>query len=115
MQANLGAALERTESGKDVSLAAVRPVLSFRSKAAAWCRQYEVRYGTKQAAHGLACRAGNGQWDVVASTAPAATGLRPAGSEPRKAIDDLVTAMISDQPLSKSDETSRISKGWSQL
>ncbi len=42
-------------------------------------------------------------------------GTRPAGSGPRKAIDELVTAMMSDQPLSRSDEAAAISKGWSQL
>jgi hypothetical protein len=115
VEANLGLALERTESGKDAALIALRPVLSFKSKAAAWCRQYELRTAAKQASHGLACRSDGGRWDVVAATAPAAIGSRPAGSGPRKAIDELVTAMMSDQPLSGSDETATIGKGWSRL
>jgi hypothetical protein len=115
VEANLGLALERTESGKDAALVALRPVLSFKSKAAAWCRQYELRYATRQASHGLACRNEGGRWDVIATTPPAAIATRPAGSGPRQAIDELVTAMISDQPLSGSDESARIGKGWSRL
>lgn len=115
LEANLGLALERTESGKDAPLVALRPVLSFKSKAAAWCRQYELRYATRQASHGLACRSDGGRWDVVAATPPAAIGTRPAGSGQRKVIDELVTVKMSDQPLSRSDEAARIAKGWSQL
>jgi hypothetical protein len=115
VQANLMLALERTESGKDAALVALRPVLSFKSKAAAWCRQYELRYATRQASHGLACRNDGGRWDVLAATPPAGTGFRPAGSGERKAIDELVTAMIVDQPLSRADEAARIGKGWSRL
>jgi hypothetical protein len=115
LEANLGLALERTESGKDAALVALRPVLSFKSKDAAWCRQYELRYAARQASHGLACRNDGGRWDVVAATPPAAIGTRPAGSGHRKAIDDLVTAMMSDQPLSRSDEAARIGQGWSRL
>jgi hypothetical protein len=115
MEASLGLALEKTESGKDATLIALRPVLSFRSKSDAWCRQYELRYAAKQAAHGLACRNDAGRWDVVAATPPAAIATRPAGSGQRQAIDELVTAMTGDQPLSKADETARIGKGWSRL
>jgi hypothetical protein len=114
-EASLGFALEQTESGKDAALVALRPVLSFKSRDTAWCRQYEVRYAAKKASHGLACRSQGGRWDVVAATPPAALGTRPAGSGPRKAIDELVTAMMSGQPLSRSDEAAAISKGWSQL
>jgi hypothetical protein len=115
VQANLRLALERTESGKDAALVALRPVLSFRSKAATWCRQYELRYATKEASHGLACRDDGGRWDVVAATPPAGVGIRPAGSGPRKAIDELVTAMIGDRPLTRADELARIGKAWSRL
>jgi hypothetical protein len=115
VEANLGLALERTESGKDAALIALRPVLSFRSKQTAWCRQYELRYAAKQASHGLACRSEAGRWKVIAATPPTAIGPRPAGRGPREAIDELVTAMMSDQPLSGSDEAATIGKGWSRL
>ena len=115
LEANLGPALERTESGKDAPLVALRPVLSFRSKAAAWCRQYELRYATRQASYGLACRSDGGRWEVVAATPPAAIGTRPAGSGQRKGIDERAAAMMTDQPLSRSDEAARISEGWSRL
>ena len=87
---DLGAALERTASGKETALATVRPMLSFNSKDAGWCRQFEVRAPRKQTSHGLACRGEAGDWRVVASTAPsAAGGYAPAGAERRKVIDDL--------------------------
>jgi hypothetical protein len=114
-EASLGLALEKTESGKDAAVLALRPVLSFRSKDSAWCRQFELRYAAKQASHALACRNDSGRWTVVAATPPAAIATRPAGSEPRKVIDELVTARMGDQPLSRSDETAMIGKGWSRL
>ena len=40
--------LERTASGKETALATVRPMLSFNSKDAGWCRQFEVRGARKQ-------------------------------------------------------------------
>lgn len=114
VEANLAIALERTQSGKDAALVALRPVLSFRSKVAAWCRQYELRYGNRQVSHGLACRNDEGRWDVAASTPPGPTGLMPAGSGARKAIDDLVTSMIGGQPLTDTDEAVMMRKGWSR-
>jgi len=113
LAAHLAVGLEKTESGKDASLVALRPVLTFKSKAGGWCRQYELRYGPRQASHGLACRSEGGRWQVVASTAPGPIGPRPAGSEPRKAIDARVTEIMDDQPLSKADEAARIGNGWS--
>ena len=114
-EASLAIALERRESGRDAPVVTLRPVLSFKSKAAGWCRQYELRYAARQASHGLACRNERGRWDVVAVTPPRPTGLMPAGSGARGAIDDLVTSMLGDQPLSGTEEMVRISKGWSRL
>ena len=112
-QADLAAAIERTGSGKDQALVTLRPVLSFASKAAGWCRQVEVRYpGNRQVAHALACRGGDGRWNVVASTPPGPLGMTPAGADPRKSIDDLVTAMMRNGPLSPADEAAAIEKGW---
>jgi hypothetical protein len=115
LEADLGPALERTESGKDAPLGTVRPVLTFHSKDAGWCRQFDVRHATRQVSHALACRAADGRWEVVASTPPARTGLMPAGSDRRKAIDDLATSMMRGNPLSPVDETKMIGQGWRQL
>jgi hypothetical protein len=110
---DLGAVLERTASGKETALATVRPMLTFSSKDAGWCRQFEVRSARKQTSHGLACRGTGGDWRVVASTAPsAAGGYAPAGSERRKMIDDLVTSMIAGEPLSVEGEAAAIGKAW---
>src|SRR5262245_52531308 len=93
-ETDLGAALERTVSGKDASLASLRPVLSFKSKNAGWCRQFEVRNANRQVSHALACRGENGRWSVLASTEPAGGGYAPAGADQRKAIDDRVAQMM---------------------
>ena len=112
MEASLGAALEGTESGKDAAVATLRPVLSFNSKAAGWCRQVEVRHGAKQVSHALACRGEDGQWNIVASTAPGPVGFVPAGADRRKAIDDLATSMMRGSPLSPEEEAALIGRGW---
>jgi hypothetical protein len=109
---DLGPALERTASGRDAALATLRPMLSFNSKAAGWCRQFELRGAGKQTSHGLACR-GQGGWHVVATTAPSAAGrLAPAGVDRRRVIDDMVTSMIVGEPLSPEGEAALIGRGW---
>jgi hypothetical protein len=111
--ADVGAALERTASGKEAALASVRPILSFNSKNAGWCRQFEARTGNKTA-QGLACRSRGGEWRLIALTPPTATGggYAPAGADRRKMIDDLVTSMISGEPLSPEGEAAAIGKAW---
>jgi hypothetical protein len=113
---DLGAALERSTSGKDAPLAVLRPVLSFSSKGARWCRQFEVRNAGKQVSHALACRGHAGGWQVVASTEPAvAGGYAPAGADRRRAIDELVISMLQGEPLSHEAESALIGNGWQQL
>jgi hypothetical protein len=113
-EADLTAALERTQSGRDVALATLRPVLSFNSQTGAWCRQFEVRNASRQVSHALACRGAGGQWTVVASTAPAAGGgFAPAGADARKTIDDLVTSTMQGNPLSQDEEAAAIGRRWS--
>ena len=112
IEVDLGAALERTASGKDAALATVRPVLSFNSKTAGWCRQFEVRHATRQVSHALACRGEDGQWSVVASTPPGPAGFVPAGTDRRKAIDDLATSMMQGSPLSPEEEAALIGRRW---
>jgi hypothetical protein len=112
LQADLGAALEGTASGKDAVVATVRPVLSFASKTAGWCRQVEVRHTTRQASHALACRGEDGQWNVVSSTAPGPTGFSPASADRRKAIDDRAASMMAGNPLSPEEEAALIARHW---
>jgi hypothetical protein len=54
----------------------------------------------------------DGRWDVVASTPPGSAGLTPASADRRKTIDDRVTAMMRDGPLSPADEAAAIGRGW---
>ncbi len=110
---DVSAALEYTASGKEAALASVRPILSFNSRTAGWCRQFETRTGDK-IAQGLACRDQGGDWRLIASTPPTATssGYTPAGAGRRKMIDDLVTSMIVGEPLSFEGEAVAIKKRW---
>ncbi|HEX6000546.1 MAG TPA: hypothetical protein VFZ16_14305 [Hyphomicrobiaceae bacterium] len=113
-QTDLAAALEQTPSGKNAALSTVRPMLSFNSKDAGWCRQFEMRHASRQVSHALACRKDGAKWRVVASTAPGPTGYVPAGSDRRKVIDDLATSMMRGEPLSAADEAAAIGDGWRQ-
>jgi hypothetical protein len=112
MQVDLSAALEATTSGKDATVATVRPVLSFSSRTAGWCRQVEVRHATRQASHVLACRGEDGQWTVVSSTPPGPAGFTPAGADRRKTIDDLAASMMRGNPLSPVEEAALIARHW---
>jgi hypothetical protein len=112
VEASLGTVLDSAASGKDAPVASLRPVLSFKSATAGWCRQFEVRHADRQVSQALACRGENGHWDVVASTPPGSGGLMPAGADRRKAIDDLVTSMMRGQPLSQAEEAATIAAGW---
>jgi hypothetical protein len=112
MEASLGAALEGTAGGKDAAVATLRPVLTFASKSAGWCRQVEMRHGARQVSHALACRGEDGQWSIVASTAPGPVGFVPASTDRRKAVDDLATSMMQGSPLSPEEEAALIGRGW---
>jgi hypothetical protein len=115
-EADLSPALERAESGKDATVATLRPVLSFASKTAGWCRQAEVRNAARQVSHALACRDEAGKWKVVASTPPSAGGgFAPAGAGGRKTIDDLATSMMRGTPLSREEEAVTIGRRWRTL
>jgi hypothetical protein len=112
-EADLGPVLERAESGKDASIATLRPVLSFASKSDGWCRQLEVRNAARQVSHALACRGDAGRWTVVASTPPSSGGgFAPAGAGGRKAIDDVATSMMRASPLSREEEAATIGRRW---
>lgn len=113
VEADLTAALERTQSGKDAALATLRPALSFNNKAGTWCRQFEVQNANREVSHALACRADGGQWNVVASTPLAASGgFAPAGADGRKTVDDLVTSIMQGNPLSQEEESAAIGQRW---
>jgi hypothetical protein len=112
IKTDLSAALEGAASGKDAAVATVRPVLTFNSKSAGWCRQVEVRHASRQVSHALACRSEDGKWNVVSSTPPGPAGFAPAGADRRKAIDDLATSMMRGDPLSAEAEAALIARRW---
>jgi len=112
MKTDLSTALEGAASGKDAAVTTVRPVLTFSSKSAGWCRQVEVRDANRQVSHALACRSEDGKWNVVSSTPPGPAGFAPAGADRRKAIDDLATSMMRGDPLSAEAEAALIARRW---
>jgi len=120
VEAGMRTALEKTNGGKDFALASLRPVLTFKNNEGAWCRQFEVRYGTQQISYALACRTDVGHWPVVAATSPvpqpAGSSHRPVGDEnPRKAIDDRVMSTIDGSPVIGEEESELVKNGWRPL
>jgi hypothetical protein len=120
MEANLGAALEAAGSEQDFTLALLKPVLTFKNNDGAWCRQFEVRYRTKQISFALACRTGTGNWPVVAVTPlvplPDGKSFAPASTNSaRKAIDDRATSMRNGEPVVGPEEGELIKNGWPSL
>jgi hypothetical protein len=108
---NLDSALEKTASGGDAPLVTLRPTLSFKSNAATWCRQYEVRYGSKHASYAVACRADTGGWQVVMETVPSPIARMPASTFARRAVDDFVTANMAEL-LTPEQDKDRTANGW---
>jgi hypothetical protein len=111
--ASLSDALDRTVSGTQAAvLTKVHPVLSFRSKTNALCRQYDVLHGAKQASHAVACReSSGGEWRVVISTPPGPVGrdMKLAGTPERKTIEEYVEAN-SAQDLDMQQEQQELRK-----
>jgi hypothetical protein len=111
----LRAALESMDGSKASAVASVRAVRTFRSKTDEWCRQYEVSYGASQVSHGLGCRSADGNWRVLAATAPGPRAFVPAegGQEnPRKPIDDRVHEIRSGEDLDRDSERELVTNGW---
>jgi hypothetical protein len=92
--------------------AVMTPVLSFRTAAGDWCRQFEVRTGNALS-EGVACRESGG-WRVAAfASGPAAStgGFRLAAGG-ASLIDDAVDAAIDGEPLGAQAEADLLAAGW---
>ena len=94
--------------------AQMRPLLSFRSQAGQWCREYLLSEAAS-VQRGVACRS-EGQWQVqvvVSDSAPgAASDYRPAGAADTDVIASYVSKHAEGVALSLKEEAGAISGGW---
>lgn len=111
MTAKLQNALEHTASGEDPSLAGFRPLLTYWSHDQTWCRQFEMR-SSEERTFGVACRADDGNWQLVMQTPPGPVGMLPAGS-PRQHLDGYVATKMSGQALENPQVVDVMKSNWS--
>ena len=132
-------ALEVTPSGVKVDVARgvrLEPRFTFATEDKAWCRQYILSYGEPQEAGGVACRDGDGVWQLVIETSltapppPPSKGPLPAGEPPladhdgplpavepplpdHERILDSVRSQLKDgDVLGREEEEERIAEHW---
>ncbi|MBX9588538.1 MAG: hypothetical protein K2X43_04485 [Hyphomonadaceae bacterium] len=111
LAAQLQHAIETTASGQDAALLSFRPVLTFRDKDQAYCRQFEIRSGVERSA-ALACRQDTGVWQVVMQTPPGPLGTTPAGA--REDLARFVASRMSGDPLDAKQVDQLKDRGWPQ-
>jgi hypothetical protein len=111
--------LESTPSAEVVNVpaedAAVRAVLTFRSKDGRFCREFEILAGSGGST-GIACR-DHGEWraEVLVSTAAASsdgTSYTPAGQSDERAVAEVAERLIRGDPLSAQEEARVLAGGW---
>ena len=118
-QGALARALETAQSGdvtKDEALAlAVKVRLTFKSKAQAYCRQYDLEAGGGTFA-GVACRAPDGQWQVQYHAAtvisPSAQGRTVPVSDAKAQLGALIDAMSGGDTLNRDEESRVRNQKW---
>ena len=104
-------AIETTQGSGNAALVTFRPVLTFRDKDNAYCRQYELRSDVERSS-AFACRTDEGHWQVVMQSPPAKlTGPAPAGSPE---INDAVTERRLGPPLPDEEISRLTSNGWTR-
>jgi surface antigen len=117
-------ALELTPSGVKVDVArGVRlvPRFTFATEDKAWCRQYSLTYAENLEAGGIACRSGDGGWQVLLQTGltassplPPPKGPLPAGGERESEtlLDGVRSQLKQGDVLGREEEEERIAEGW---
>jgi hypothetical protein len=115
-------ALDSTESNVSAQLATLRPTGTFLSKDKAWCRQYELTRQDEPGLMGIACRDGDGAWQVKTWAAlvptPQARGYAPAGQETGEgkartsSLETALGSLMQDVVLLPADEKRVMTGGW---
>jgi hypothetical protein len=84
-----------------------------------YCRQYEISQGADAGSAGVACRNGQGQWEIEHNVfdvdKEGGVAVKMAGGKfrgPLQAIDSVVDKMIVGNVLSRGDETTKIKVKW---
>lgn len=113
-------ALETAQSGREVKIdgarndaVAVRIVLTFKSKAQTFCREYEVETAAGEKHAGLSCRDREGRWALhvhVPTGGLVRSGL--AGGVGTFAIDAIVEKIIEGDAFDAKDETAVMNRKW---
>jgi hypothetical protein len=118
-QGVLAQALEKAAAGDltkdDGQGLSVKVRLTFKSKAQAYCRQYDIERGGNAFA-GVACRAPDGLWQVQYH-APTAAPVSGDGrtvpvSDAKAQLGALIDAMSGGDPLDRDDETRARAQQW---
>jgi hypothetical protein len=111
--------LESTPSAKVINVpaedAAVRAVLTFRTKDGRFCREFEILAGSGGST-GIACRE-HGEWraEVLMSSAaapPDSNYYTPAAQSDEPAVAQVVERLIQGDPLSAQEEARVLTSGW---
>jgi len=118
-------ALELTPSGVKVDVARgvrLEPRLTFATEDKLWCRQYTLSYGEAKEAGGVACRNGDGVWQLVIETSltvpdpPPSKGTLPAGEPPLadhgRILDSVRSQLKDGDVLGREEEEERIAEHW---
>ncbi len=92
-----------------------RPLLSFRSKDGAFCRDIMVTGGSAGGARSLACKKDSSTWRIVAMASVGASvtgGYAPASGEAPMAIRAAIDSRIAGDPLDANGEARAIAQDW---
>ena len=91
----------------------IMPIVSFRTEAAAYCREFMALEGDIEFS-GIACRDSIGSWRVLSErrtlTAPDGDEYRAAEGE--KSVSDLPSGLVKAKELSYAEEQAAIRTGW---
>lgn len=117
---DLAAALETAPSQTKLSSggSTITPVMTFRSAAGTFCRQYEMATSSGGDIAGLGCRRDDGRWIIRMQEAlPQRTQQnsdysRVAGGDNEPAIDATTEKMMSGPALDKNAERALLGNGW---
>ena len=97
----------------------LKPTYTFATQHGAWCRQYQLTYGTNLQSAGIACRQADGDWNVIAQTdpGPVPTSATPAGKVTTAGADEdrlrnLRSTIKAGDVLDREQEAALIDRGW---
>lgn len=121
---SLDRALETLRSGSkfaksisDGQELVIKPILTFRDQEDRYCREYEVNYPAENRFAGLACRTGDGDWNVLVHTQVSSQPAKgndtaPASGGGLETIDAVVERIIKGDALGLEQEASLMKTGW---